>query len=76
MRDEILTIRENDIVLRLGCFDLLARAAAVDGFDDVGEWMVFRTMNDALARALAEHREQLADELAAAMNERFPLVAA
>lgn len=75
MRDEILTMRENDIVLRLGCWDLLAQAAAEDGFNDVGEWMVFQAMNNALVKAMAEQREGFADEIAVAMNERFPVPA-
>ena len=75
IKDEVFQLGGNDVVMRLGCWDVLVAAAAREGFDadSVPEWILHSTLTHAMWRAMCEQEDELADELGAAMNDRWPI---
>ena len=73
VRDEVFQLDENDVVMRLECWDLLVEAAGRENFTSVPEWILHTTLKAAMWRAMCEQEDELADRLAVAMNERWPL---
>ena len=76
VKDEVFQLGENDVVMRLECWDVLVKAAAREGFDSVPEWILHSTLDRAMWRAMCEQEDELADELGAAMNDRWPITTA
>lgn len=75
VKDEVFQLGDNDVVMRLECWDVLSKAAAREGFDNVPEWLLHAALTQAIFRAISEQEDELADELGEAMNDRWPIKA-